>query len=310
MITDPAGGLSFNDALDKALIQADWDGSATYPPSRPHRDDTIIKNDMLKGLEWPAGVDIDPALCRDGAHHFLFPSFFNTITELAKAKREFTVVLRTFGSDVAEVQEAVNAYAAGNHPHYGYIGSEELHLPRSRVWNGRYGGGRFPPEGSEQIAATATEVTSFTLRSVDDPTTVLEEEDEVLKALECRHQPRSTVACTDHYHWWRAHKYKPSSGKPMWLTDDDVTTHHIFFDDNIHKCATDSIVAVRHRKSAGEPFALLSGDDTVELHGYNTVRVQSTAAILDPNYFLNKIRECEKAKKEGENKKEEKKEGQ
>ena len=293
VITDPASGRSFTDSLNKALAQGDWDASATYPPSKVQKDNSITKSDLVNSLRWPDGINIDPALCRDGVHHFIFPSFFNAITELAKAKREFTIVFRTFGSDIAEVKKAINAYAAGNHPFYGYAGSEELHLPDTRIWTGRYGGGRFPPEGIEQLTSTKPISTSFTLRNQDDPSRLIEKEDDVLKVLECRHQPRSTVACTDHYHWWRAHNYQPSSGKPIWLTADDDTSHHIFFDDNIHKSATDSIVAVRHRSTANIPFHPLSGADTVSLHGYQTVRVQTTNAILDHNYFLNKIQDCE-----------------
>jgi len=35
--------------------------------------------------------------------------------------------------------------------------------------------------------------------------------------------------------------------------------HPIFFDDNIHNDAEDSIVSVRHQKQAGDPFVALSG---------------------------------------------------
>ena len=33
IITDPAAGLSFEDAIEKALDQADWINSSTYPPT-------------------------------------------------------------------------------------------------------------------------------------------------------------------------------------------------------------------------------------------------------------------------------------
>ena len=83
----------------------------------------------------------------------------------------------------------------------------------------------------------------------------------------------------------------------MWLTDDDNKTHHIFFDDCIHQSASDSIVSVRRRKTANDSLMMLSGKDTVALHGYHTVRIISTEAIVNLNYFLDKIKECELARK-------------
>ena len=40
------------------------------------------------------------AFCHDKVHHFLIPAFFETVTELQKMGRAFTVVIRTFGTDV------------------------------------------------------------------------------------------------------------------------------------------------------------------------------------------------------------------
>ena len=298
IITDPKAGLSFDDALEKAVAQSDWDGSATYPPSTLCNKTNVSKADMIKALTWPNDVDDVPELCRDGKHHFVFPSFFNTINELAKAKREFSIVIRTFGSDIQKVKEAVNAYAMGKHPQYGYSGSEELILPPSRVWIGRYGGGRFPPDGTQPFPKTQNGEVNYTLQNVDDPTKLLNQDEQIINALDCRFQPRSVVACTDHYEWWKAHAYMPSSGKPMWLTKDDHTSHHIFFDDCIHKSTTDSIVSVRMRKTANSQFKFLSGADTAALQGCHTVRVQTADAIVNPNYFLDKIRECEMARKD------------
>ena len=67
-------------------------------------------------------------------------------------------------------------------------------------------------------------------------------------------------AAQDDYQWWRSHGYTPASGKPLHLTISDDTTHPIFFDDNIHRMADDSIVAVRARQSPSEQFAALSGE--------------------------------------------------
>ena len=58
-----------------------------------------------------------------------------------------------------------------------------------------------------------------------------------------------------------ADSYLPSSGKPLHLTVDvaGVSQHPIFFDDNIHRNADDSIVAVRVRPDEAQTFVPLTG---------------------------------------------------
>merc|ERR1712070_151891 len=81
------------------------------------------------------------------------------------------------------------------------------------------------------------------------------------------HRDRNGVfACMDHYEWWRDHGYIPSSGKPVWIVEDEAEEfHHIFFDDNIHNDPSDSIVAVRVRKQGSEAFVPLTGEQTLDL---------------------------------------------
>ena len=298
IITDPAARLSLDEALDKALNQPDWDGSEQpdWNISFKKNNSEISKEGLLKALRWPNGVEIDEKLC-NGEYHFIFPSFFKTVTQLAKEKREFTIVFRTFGSDLERIRTAMNEYAAGNHPLYNYDGCEELFIPTSRMWKGRYGNGEFIPEGDQLITPTSTASYTLTNHAENHQTTTLTFEEDIISALECRNTPRAAVACQDHYEWWKFHKYIPSSGKPMWITEDDKNVHHIFFDDCIHKSASDSIISVRHRKTGEDNFKFMTGEEIINLHGCNTVRCQTVDAIMDPNYFLNKIKECEDAEK-------------
>ena len=87
IITDPAAGLSFEDAIEKALDQADWINSSTYPPTLKVSKPAVTKTQLADALKWPHGYPIVPELCMDGNHHFMFPSFYKAITELACAKR-------------------------------------------------------------------------------------------------------------------------------------------------------------------------------------------------------------------------------
>jgi hypothetical protein len=250
---------------------------------------------VVAALRWESDAPVDEALCRDGQYHFLAPSFFKTLVELTRQERYFTVVIRTFGHDLEEVAAAVNAFAAGRHPRATcrHPTCEDIRLPPSLIWTGRYNSG---------------ENESFTLsREVEGQLEVIQEENDVVSALELRHVARGVVACMDHYEWWRDHDYHPSAGKPLWITEEegkdviegegegegDANIQHIFFDDNIHNCGHDSIVAARWRRHAGDDFRALSGEETRHLHGCHTVRVQSCEAFVDEDYFLKRIAECE-----------------
>ena len=242
-------------------------------PGMPYR---FAYNDMKTALIWPADSDADPdpRLCHDGKHHFLLPAFFHTISTLKQQGRSFGVVIRTFGSDAIDVVHALNAFAEGKH-----LSSispvDEMKIDASmNVWHGSY-----------------SEDGQFRLRRGQDELG----EVEALSLLEARSQHISCVVCTDDYKWWRAHGYHPSAGKPLWITKDDSTCHHIFFDDNIHALEDDSIVSVRVRESANHPFRVMSGNEILLQQGIHLVRTPTIEPILNPSWFVEQIGKCEAA---------------
>ena len=101
-------------------------------------------------------------------------------------------------------------------------------------------------------------------------------------------------ACTDDYPWWNEHSNLPSAGKPLWLTLNEEECLPIFFDDNIHNDADDSIVAVRVRETKEQNFTPLSGEETIKMQGQHLVRVPTFAPVLNENWFLEQIDACEK----------------
>ena len=74
------------------------------------------------------GAVIDPRLLNsDGVHYVIIPAFFHTLLGLTKSGRDFTVVIRTFGTDGPEIAAAINAFAEGKHPLFDFAaaGDEE-----------------------------------------------------------------------------------------------------------------------------------------------------------------------------------------
>lgn len=214
-----------------------------------------------------------PALS-EGSTSALIPAFYRTLDTLRRSHRPFSVVLRTFGTDLPRVRAAINAFAAGEHPDYPE-GAPELALPAERMWRGVY-----------------DDTGRFSLRPHDEGSGAPTITDEVL-AVAALSVP-GVSAIQDNYEWWSSHGYQPSSGKPLWLTLGETSTFQLFFDDNIHNDPDDSIVSVRARADdSTSSFAVLSGAQICELHGLVLRRVPTMLPILDTEWFLEEIRACE-----------------
>lgn len=105
-------------------------------------------------------------------------------------------------------------------------------------------------------------------------------------------QVTNSFAIQDDYIYWRDKEFLPNSGKLMLIDKADDGVHQIFFDDNIDSDPEFSIVDIRD---------LHSGKSISHEEAINTymVRVDTVKAILDDDYFIKKVRECEKNQMKG-----------
>jgi len=214
-----------------------------------------------------------PALSSEDGAGTLLPAFYRTLDCLHRSGRSFSVVLRTFGSDLPRVQAAINAFARGEHPDYPE-GAPGLELPAERMWRGRYDeGGRFSLQPHDEGSGAPT----------------ITDEAEAVRAL----SSPGVSGVMDHYGWWDSHGNDPAAGKPLWLTLEEATTRHLFFDDNIHNDPQDSIVSVRARRDGeAAAFSPLSGAQICSLHGAVLRRVPTMQPVLEPDWFLAEIEAC------------------
>ena len=256
-----------------------------------------IYEQVEKTLRWPTEEPkpdpSDSILHEDGIHQFLLPSFFKTLSTLKQRGRSFSVVIRTYGDDMDELVACINAFSQGKHLSKYYYHDDdgtndnnnkkklnEFFITKDDVWKGRYD----EKDGN------------FKLQNKFDEKKIISDENEALKMLQGNNKDNSIsiVACQDDYHYWANNGYRPSFGKPLWITESDQNYHHIFFDDNIKNNPDDSIVAVRSRENENEPFKALDGTATLKLHGINLVKVPTYEAVLDEDWFLKQIEACEK----------------
>ncbi|CAK8986383.1 unnamed protein product [Durusdinium trenchii] len=267
-----------------------WPPSKFTDPGLPGEIYRPLFEELKQQLQWKASKN--EVFAPDG-HHFLLPAFFHTLAELEKQGRDFTLVIRTFGTDLPEVARCLQAFARGEHPdfpqkfeRFGLALEDALWVLRredrsdvqSPIYLRRYEE-HLGKEGLGQDMSAPDRV-SYT----DE----LGPDEKVVDFI----APKPVLAIRDDYHHWRKMRYVPESGKPLWISlDDDV--QHIFFDDNIHNKAHDSIVAVRARKSSSEPFRAVSGEVTRLLEGVLLVKAHPVEAIRDKDYFLREIQRCE-----------------
>mmetsp|Transcript_29794 Transcript_29794/g.43934 ORF Transcript_29794/g.43934 Transcript_29794/m.43934 type:complete len:447 (+) Transcript_29794:124-1464(+) len=240
----PEGTVPYYHASDAARGQAKTfteDGSpgAAYRPVFEKLKEALRWPNQKPGQDGEAALP-DSRLCRDG-HHFLIPAFFKTICELANRGRSFSIVIRTFGTDINDVAAALQAFSEGAHLSEFVPVVPEMSLMTSdhadggeqtyTVWNGSYdrdtGTFRLHQQGGESI----------------------DNENDLVELLHAPQKNINCVACTDDYEWWKRHGYAPSAGKPVWLdyVERPYDILPIFFDDNIHNDSEDSIVAVRSK---------------------------------------------------------------
>jgi len=226
-------------------------------------------------MVWPAGLQSDTALCKSG-FQFLVPSFFNALVHLLSTGEPFRIIFRTYGTDLPEVCEALDAFAHGRHHLFpGVKPCRELTMAAG-AWQCSH----LNPEDS--LSPVFLEDTEQA-RRLDAPEDIAAFFNDGVQALAIR----------DDYKHWHRHRYVPASGKPVWFTASDTAVRHVFFDDNIHCKVDDSIVAVHARQSADRPFIPLGGQDTLAYHNVVLVKASLIEAIQDPEYFIKKINESE-----------------
>ena len=211
-------------------------------------------------MRLPEGQTVDPRLVHsDGKHYLVLPAFFATLQALVEQKgewagREFGLVIRTFGSDGPDVAAAVTAWAEGKHPLFPGppLGPTEA---SAELWVGAFDrkSGRFslaPDPRSSGVEEASV---------LDEASAVALVEQSSVSRLAAAKPVFSFVVLRDDYLYWKEGGYSPSRGKPLWLSPWDTSAHPIFFDDNIHNDAEDSIVSVRACPGPGKPFEALSG---------------------------------------------------
>ncbi len=271
-------------------------------------------------------------------HNIILPAFYETLCHLIESYHKtsqtnesekskappFTVVFRTFGSDLPEIASVVTAFAEGKHPDYPDINFPPMCLPEDRLYQGRWKVVENTDDNvgddDEGKTGVVEEKLVYQLWTSDETQLVASGDAEILELLSGNSKaskdessaPFSIFGIRDDYPSWKAHKFHPTTGKPIWVPRYDGETdandrcvpysHHLLFDDNIHNLPNDGIACVRKEVRADESggknrtfsFETVDGADMDSYQGIHLVRVPTVEPVLNPQWYIQQI---EKARK-------------
>ncbi|XP_067396886.1 uncharacterized protein [Emydura macquarii macquarii] len=202
-------------------------------------------------------------------YHLVLPSFFHLLETLHREGRHFAVILRTFGTDLSRILQAMSCALEGQHPQFPAL--RDVLLPVDLTV------GRIRCSKREVVLSRGSERLST--------------REDGRKLYNYFSSMEGLAGFQDHFDWWARNQFSCQGGKPLWIDPHDSSVHHICIDDNIRLNDSETItcpqVFSRRGGSCTRPAP------TSELYDVCLVQTNLLEAIADENYFLRCVRRCE-----------------
>ncbi|XP_071082790.1 uncharacterized protein [Haliotis cracherodii] len=251
--TDTDIGYKFLPHFQKHLELLKWNYS---------KDETCDRRLTMKG------VDGKP-------YHYILPSVYKLIHQLKEDRRDFAIVIRTYGLDCKNVLSSLSFGLKGNHPGF----PQDAHLPVST----------FPG------CIRRTESGEITLETwqtgVGDVVEKLQHERDIYRHLS---NSSGITGYKDDFQIWQNNNYHHSVAKPLWIDPSDTHVHHIIFDDNFRAYEEDSIVDARMFDTDDKTKARsLTRKELERFEDVCLVQANLLESIENENYFIEKVNKCE-----------------
>lgn len=298
-LADKAAERNAMEAVKQSRREALW---AFTEPGMPGESLRPRLLDMEKQLLLPEDVrGTDKAIAAGlvGDHVQLLPAFLHLLRELKRAGRSFTLIFRTFGRDLPQLQKELQALCENRHPLFpesdkvvldGSDGQPDYRM----CLDSQESCGTFfrDPQNNDFMA--------LVMGTLDQPKAleqglpfwgdhqveVFEGSEAVFERYSKLAVQRRTVALRDFYQGWAAVGSKSHGGKPFFLGRIDPGMHSIFFDDHI-TASNPKIVDPINSNLWPRRFSC------AQLYGVHLVQAQPLHSIASRSYFLDCIRDCE-----------------
>ena len=215
--------------------------------------------------------------------YFILPAFFKLLKYLRDSNREFSITFRTFGEDLKRVATEFNAFCTGNHPlSHGFEMPEKCLLSSYMLSFVRQD---FEPRltllsGTDIDFQCDPHILSHYRSQI-----VKSGVDEVLRFLNEIASKGKTLGIRDMFDYWKLHNREVTAGKPCYVDMSGKNHHTIFFDDNVKE--NDAYIVDMRDETTGEPLPFS------ETNGVFLVRVVPFEMLLDENYYIKCLEDCE-----------------
>lgn len=226
----------------------------------------------MKLLEWEGEPDKDFTQTGENGkgYNWILPSFFHLIEKLHQEGRQFSVILRTFGTDLPPVLQAVQSAFKGKHPLFPQLQGVPMTVDETP--------GKIRCSSQETVLTHGSDCVSTkqSERAIYDYFSAM----------------NGIGGFTDNFFWWRENDFTAAGGKPFWINPSDCDTQHILIDDNIRQSEEDTIVNCRMLldKKRGRKYRVVP---TSEMYDICLVQTDLLRAIAEEDYFLECVRTCE-----------------
>ncbi|CAE7030829.1 unnamed protein product [Symbiodinium sp. CCMP2592] len=292
-----------NEKVKASRRKALWSFAHSGMPGEAFRKDLASMQEKLLLPEAVRGTQAAKDAGLGGESVQLLPSFLHLLRELKRRGRSFTLIFRTFGKDLPQLRQELEALCQGWHPLFqkedlvvldGSDGQPDYRMKFDKL----DGCGTFfrnPLEGDFIALAMGT---------VEQPSKLEEgpqfwKDKEHVQIFEGVHQVFKhymqissqchTVALRDYYPGWAAANSTSAGGKPFFLGRLDPAEHCMFFDDHISPLDPKIVDPIDahlwpRRYSSGQ------------VYGVHLVQAQPLLSIRDRNYFVKCVEDCEAAR--------------
>ncbi|XP_012937404.1 uncharacterized protein LOC101848656 [Aplysia californica] len=213
---------------------------------------------------------------RDGRpYHYILPSVYKLLHHLVATKRDFAIIIRTYGRDANNVLSSLHYGLRGHHPAF----RSPLYIPVDKT------------PGTIKRSGNSFELKTFATKREQEIHQLLTHERDIYRLM-CA--SKGISGYVDDFLAWQDNNYNHTSGKPIWIDPSDHRHHHIFFDDNFRADDEDSILDVRmFRKENPGKAESLSHAELVDLEEVCLVQADLLESIADEDYFIKTVQKCE-----------------
>ncbi|KAL9650366.1 hypothetical protein ABK040_016433 [Willaertia magna] len=230
----------------------------------------------------------------------IVPAFFELLLELYKRKRDFEILLRTFGTleDISSVVNEINLFCEGKHLDFPLNDEKQIEFFKQKkiLINSKNGMNGCMYRNSNdscnlilnslEFRKEMKDFKSISEMTFDNNEIILEGFDKVYKNIINTNQSR---VLRDFYEWWHVTNESCIGGKVFLVDIEEKNTFQIFFDDNVcvnPEFPIKGIIDLRNAKT-GKPL------DQEKYLNIFTVNAYALDFIRNPKYYIEKLDKAE-----------------